>query len=95
MSNYDDPEWRYSCLSEPIQVLLRRHPHTVFEIKEFSHAHAGCTDRQNHEPNYLFVCIFLYKGIHNCEFTCTRRVHRFKIHAPGTQNVHTGCRVHP
>ena len=28
MSNYDDPERRYSCLSEPTQV-LRRHPHSL------------------------------------------------------------------
>ena len=28
MSNYDDPERRYSCFSEPTQV-LRRHPHSL------------------------------------------------------------------
>ena len=28
MSYYDDPELRYSCLSEPIQV-LRSHPHSL------------------------------------------------------------------
>ena len=28
MSYYDDPERRYSCLSEPIQV-LHRHPHSL------------------------------------------------------------------
>ena len=28
MSNYDDPELRYSCLSEPIQELCH-HPHSL------------------------------------------------------------------
>ena len=28
MSNYDDPERRFSCFSEPTQV-LRRHPHSL------------------------------------------------------------------
>ena len=37
----------------------------------------------------------LYKGINILEYACTHRVHRLETCAPGSQNVHTGCRVHP
>ena len=36
---------------------------------------------------WYFMCTFLYQGIHNL-YICTCRVH-------SSQNVHTGCRVHP
>ena len=37
---------------------------------------------------FIKVLIMLNKHVHA---GCTG----FKIHAPGSQNVHTGCRVHP
>ena len=44
---------------------------SVFEINDYFYAHAGCTDRENHAPGYVFICTFLYKGIHNVEKPCT------------------------
>ena len=80
---------------ETLFLLLFRKPLSVFEIKDIFYAHAGCTDRENHAPGYLFICTFLYKGIHDMENPCTHRCIALKIDAPGSQNVHTGCRVHP
>ena len=49
---------------------------SVFEIKDFFYAPTGCTGKENRAPGYLFMCTFLYKGIHTVEKTCTLRMHR-------------------
>ena len=52
MSNYDDLERRYSCFSEPTQV-LRRHPHrlSLMEVAEESccYGYLVTKEKQNGE----------------------------------------------
>ena len=64
----------------------------MFEIKELFYEHAGYIERQNHASGYLFMCTFLYKAIHNLEYTCTHQVHR--VLNPRTQQPECAHRVH-
>ena len=68
---------------------------SVFEIKLLFCAHIGCRGTQNRATGDILCAqvyimyrnILKYGALTGC--TC------IKMCAPGTQKVHTGCRVHP
>ena len=51
-----------TCLNNSLlgSIRIDLHNHAVFEIQDSFHAHAGCPDKKNHAPCYLFICTFLY-----------------------------------
>ena len=87
--------WKYGCATNA-RYTVAQFPNlgcpAVFEINVLFCASAGCKDPKNGAPGYLFMCYSLLKSWEtHAHIGCTG----FKIHAPGSQNVHTGCRVHP
>ena len=68
----------------------------VVEIKDMFCAHIGCMGRKKKRQYVRGLIQYIYKYVKNfgkkyAPTGCTGS----QIFAPGHQNVHTGCRVHP
>ena len=68
----------YQIMDSHPDIIFLNTLNSVFEIRFFLCAPAGCKDPKNGAPGHSFMCYLLYKHTKQLGKPCTHRVHRFQ-----------------